>query len=416
MNEGARKVAFACVLLVALVIPIENVAVLPVVGSLGRLAGLLMVVSAVPAFFARGRLEIRRPPLSVVVLALFVLWSFAGLLWTIEVESTVRYVSTFVQLLVFVVIIWQVTPGDTGRRALQQAYVIGCWIAVADGINNFVQGKEAVFQRFAVSNTDPNDYALALALALPMAYELFRDGRTWTRVLNLLFVPAALSAIVLSASRGGTLAAAVALLAFPLGWRTIERHGRRAMLLLAVAALALVPFLWSDIVSIVGSNVERIGAVGRDITSGDLNERELIWSVGMSAFAARPLLGVGGGAFPAAIERVAGLRQLAHNTFISVAVETGAVGLALFVALIVVTAFPLLYSYARRNLPSVLLLATLLVGILPLTWEFKKPLWFVIALLVLVRRVEVVRIASAPSPTLGPRGALTRPTASAEGA
>lgn len=416
MNEGARKVAFACVLLVALVIPIENVAVLPVVGSLGRLAGLLMVVSAVPAFFARGRLEIRRPPLSVVVLALFVLWSFAGLLWTIEVESTVRYVSTFVQLLVFVVIIWQVTPGDTGRGALQQAYVIGCWIAVADGINNFVQGKEAVFQRFAVSNTDPNDYALALALALPMAYELFRDGRTWTRVLNLLFVPAALSAIVLSASRGGTLAAAVALLAFPLGWRTIERHGRRAMLLLAVAALALVPFLWSDIVTIVGSNVERIGAVGRDITSGDLNERELIWSVGMSAFAARPLLGVGGGAFPAAIERVAGLRQLAHNTFISVAVETGAVGLALFVALIVVTAFPLLYPYARRNLPSVLLLATLLVGILPLTWEFKKPLWFVIALLVLVRRVEVVRIASAPSPTLGPRGALTRPTASAEGA
>lgn len=412
-----RQLAFTGVLLTALVIPIENIVVLPIVGSLGRLAGLIMVATALPSFFGRTVLVLRRPTITHYLLAVFTFWAFAGLLWSADPESTVRYVATFGQIFLFLLIVWQASPTDSHRKAIQQAYVLGCMISIMDGVGNFLIGREAVYQRFAVSNTDPNDYALAIALAIPMAYELFATGRSWTRIANLLFVPAALVAVVLSASRGGTLAVAVAMLAFPLGWRRLRLSDRRTIQLLLLAMLAAVPFAWSEIRTAVGSNVERISTVGDEIAAGSLNERELIWSMGMDAFAARPILGVGGGAFAAAIERDAGLRQLAHNTFISVAVETGPIGLTIFLAVLLTTVGPLLTGANARTMPAIIMFATLLIGILPLTWEFKKPLWLVLSILLLLRRVELHRFvavkrtantptSSTPTSALGLDGTL----------
>src|SRR5690606_34663340 len=106
---------------------------------------------------------------------------------------------------------------------------------VFEGIRNFVLGNEAVYQRFSVSNTDPNDYALILALAIPMAWDLFANQRGYVRVLNLLCIPLALVGIILTGSRGGSLAAAVALLVIPLGFMSLDRFGRRTILALLVA-------------------------------------------------------------------------------------------------------------------------------------------------------------------------------------
>jgi len=393
VGNVAQRIAFLGVLLFVLVLPIENVVVLPVVGSLSRLIGVVMAVSAIPAFLARGSFTFRRPSLVVVLLGLFILWTFASLLWSVDTSSTLEYSLTFVQILLFVIILWQVSTHTAAPMAIQQAYVIGCSLAALDGVRNFVLDNEAVYRRFAVSNTDPNDYALALALGIPMAWQLFATSRSWWRVLNLLFIPVALGVIVLSASRGGTIAALVALLVVPLGFGRLDRFGRRAVLALVVASTLVVPVFWNDIATVVGSNIERIGTIGTEITSGTLNEREVLWAAGMEAFSRRPIIGVGGGAFPAAIEKVSGLRSVAHNTFISVAVETGAIGFVLFVAILVVTVTPHLRAFNARSMPSIVLFATLLIGIVPLSWEFRKPTWLVVALLLLVRSVRVGRFA-----------------------
>ncbi len=401
MGSVTQRLAFLSVLLFVLVLPIENVFVLPTVGSLSRLIGLVMVVSAIPTFLTRGSFAVRRQSLVVVLLGLFVLWTFASLLWSVEASSTLNYASTFTQILLFVIVIWQVSTYPAAVQAIQQAYVIGCTLAGLDGIRNFILDNEAVFRRFAVSNTDPNDYALALALGIPMAWQLFATGRGWWRFLNLLFIPVALGMIVLSASRGGTIAALVALLVVPLGLRTLDRFGRRAVLSLVVASALAVPVFWNDIAAVVGSNIERIGTIGTEITSGTLNEREVLWAAGMEALSRRPIIGVGGGAFPAAIEKVSGLRSPAHNTFISVAVETGTVGFVLFVAILAVTITPHLRAFNARSMPSIVLFATLLIGIVPLTWEFRKPTWLVIALLLLTRGVLVGRF-TAPGSAAAP--------------
>lgn len=411
LPELLRRVAFLCVLAVVLVLPIENVFVIPGVGSLSRLAGILLILSAVPAFLGRGYLQFRRQPVVVMLLALYVLWALASLMWSVEPASTMSYVFTFVQLLILVVVIWQLCVTDRDRRAVQQAYVIGSAIAVFEGIRNFVLGNEAVYQRFSVSNTDPNDYALILALAIPMAWDLFANQRGYVRVLNLLCIPLALVGIILTGSRGGSLAAAVALLVIPLGFMSLDRFGRRTILALLVAGLLAVPFFWTDIVTTVGSNIDRISTLGEELSSGTLNDRAIIWDLGMEAFGERPLTGVGGGAFPAAIEKAAGVRELAHNTFISVAVEMGLVGLLLFGSVLVVLAVPLIRSYSVRTMPGVVLLLTLLIGITPLTWEFRKPTWLVIALLLVLGGVQIARHANLRPfrPSLAPRLSVSGP-------
>lgn len=395
------RVAQAAALLFVVSLPIENVAVIPVVGSLGRLTGLIMLLTAIPLFLGRGGIRIRRMPVAIVFIGLYVLWSMAGLMWTIEPTSTTVYVTTFLQFFVFIAALWQVFGYGSGWRPIMQAYVIGCVLAVLDGVRNFAEGNEAVFLRFAVSNTDPNEYALVLALGIPMAYELFRQGRRWVRVVNLLLIPVLLVGIVLSSSRGGTIAAAVALLVFPFGLLTLDRFGRRVILALLSLGFVAVPFFWTEIASTVGTNLERISTLGDELTSGTLNERSTIWLAGVDAFSVSPIVGAGGGTFPAAIQREVGMRQVAHNTFLSVAVEMGAIGLLLFVAILIIIAVPLLRLPRAVFVSAVILLATLLVGIAPLSWEFRKPLWLVLTVLMMMGGVRLDRTAlrrHAPEP------------------
>lgn len=390
------KLAKAAALLFVLVLPIENILVVPGIGSLGRFTGLLLIVFALPLFFGRGYIRMRRQTAAVIVLGLYVLWAFAGLIWSIEPSSTLVYATTFLQFLVLIVALWQIFGDEAGRFAIMQAYLVGCVIAVLDGVRNFATGNEAVYLRFAVSNTDPNEYALVLALGIPMAYELFTKGHRVVRVFNLLLMPVLLVGIILSSSRGGTLAAAVALMVFPLGFLALDRFGKRAILGVVALGMIAVPFYWNEIAATVGTNLERISTVGTELTSGTLNERSTIWTGGMAAFASRPVLGFGGGAFPAALERVTGMRQVAHNTFISVAVEMGAIGFVLFAAILLLIAFPVLQRPSARTLPSIVLFATLLVGVTPLSWEFRKPLWLVLTLLMILRSVQLERHQEVP--------------------
>ncbi len=391
MASPASRVAFYGLLMFTLVLPIENVLVLPEVGSLSVLTGIVMVAASVPAFVTRGNLWIRRQAVAVVLLAIYVLWALAGLLWSIDPPRTIVYATTFSQLLVFLVICWQVCTTEVHRSRLQTAYLIGCALAVLDGLRNFIVGNEAVFQRFAVSNTDPNDYALTLVLGIPMAWELFAAHRGPARLLYVLFVPVALFAVILSASRGGALAAAVALLVFPIGFHWLDRAGKRILLFLFIAAVAVVPFVWSNIAEVASSNLERLSTLGSELAGGTLNDRATIWAAGMDAFTNRPVNGVGGGAFPTAIEAVAGISHPAHNSFVSVTVELGAVGLLLFSSIIVVAAIPLVRQLGPRTFPSLVMLAALLVGVMSLTWEFRKPTWLVIALMLTLDGVRVVR-------------------------
>lgn len=385
-----RDLAFVGVLVFAFVLPWENSIVLPVVGSVGRLSGLLMVGMALLAIADARGVTLRPLPLAVPLLGAFTLWSAATAIWSLDVSATITAVTTLVQLLVMVIILWESCPTSARRERVLQAYVLGSFVAIIDGFANYLAGTEATFRRFAATGFDPNDYAVVLALGIPMAWQLLRRARGIALVVNLLYLPASLAAIALSASRGGAVAAAVALSVVVFDARHLERPARRGLVAFLVALACATPFVAPEVANVTGTALYRLGSIGSALSGSTLNERGVIWQAGLNAFEDRPLQGVGLGAFPAAVERVSGVYEVAHNSFLSVLVETGVVGAVLFGAVILSICVPLLSAKRSTAIPSMVLFATLIVAILPLSFELRKPTWFVLAMLLTYRAVQLV--------------------------
>jgi O-antigen ligase len=125
----------------------------------------------------------------------------------------------------------------------------------------------------------------------------------------------------------------------------------------------------------------RLGTTREEIESGTLNERTTIWKAGLELFPRYPVGGVGAGAFPTAVKPFLGSKKGPHNTFLSVLIEQGVIGLALFSLM-----FLSVYFHARSAPPEdrrfvLVLLLTLFVGLTPRTYEFKKLTWLMFSLL-----------------------------------
>lgn len=376
-----RRLAFLGLLGFAFVLPWEDAVVLPQVGSIGRLSGLLFLVLALPQFVDRGAFVMRRPALAVVTLAVFTLWSSATLLWTVDPAATTVSVMTLVQLLVMVALIWQICDTEQRRRAAMQAYVLGSIVAISSAFVNYSLGQEVAFGRFAATGFDPNDFAVILALGIPMAWQLSRSAMFLPAVVNLAYIPLALVAIVLSASRGGTIAAGVGLLAVLFGFMRMPRATRRAASAIGVTLLVTLPITAPLVQALAETSLYRLSTIASRSGDVNLNEREVIWRSGLDALPEHPIVGAGLGAFPSAIERTGAAPEVAHNSFLSVLVETGAVGMLLFATTLLVVVLPLLRAPSALAVPNLVLFATLMVAMMPLSWELRKPTWYVLGLL-----------------------------------
>ncbi len=164
-------------------------------------------------------------------------------------------------------------------------------------------------------------------------------------------------------------------------WTAPLLSGKQKIFLSAAAILATI----AGIFLVPAASLERLGTLGSEVRTGTLNGRTVIWQAGWNAFSHTPFLGVGAGAYSETIApilgRPFGTLPVAHDTYLSVLVEDGLIGFALFVAIV---------STLVRNaahmpwLPRRLwytLLATWGTAVLSLTWENRKPTWFFFGLL-----------------------------------
>jgi O-antigen ligase len=378
-----RRIAWFLLLLFVFAVPWEySLDLGEPLGNVARMVGLVLLLAAVPSILQAGRL--RTPgPLQWMVLA-FYLWLCCSCFWTIEPLVTLYKIRAYFQEMMIVWLVWEFAESPGDLRSLLRAYVAGSWVLAALTLANF-SSPEAIAAgqiRFAAYGQDPNDVARFLDLGFPLAALLLTSESRWpARLLALGYLPLGLVAVLLTASRGGFLAAVVALAGC--GILLARGHARVALAgILALPAIAVA--LWF---TVPRETFERLATIPGQLHGGDLNQRLNIWSAGWHAFAQAPLFGTGAGSFSSA----AGLSPLdtAHNTVLSILASGGLCALFLAVAIVALAAHSVLQSHGALRLALATALLVWVVTSLVATVEESRTTWLLLALIALAGRLAV---------------------------
>lgn len=384
-----RAAAYWFSLILIFMIPWEAIVVLPGLGTMTKAIGLF--VGAFWAFTVIVTGRFRRPHPFHVAVCLFVLWNAVSIFWTVDVGLTMTRLATVFQMVVLALILWDVYLTPTTLRSGLQAYILGAYVSIGSLIANYLAGDRAGagWGRFTATGFNPNSIALILALGMPVAWHLaatpgYGKKAQLLRVLNYAYIPAAIFAISLTATRFAVVATFPAFL-YGIWTFTRLRPLSRVLIFLVLAGVLLaLPSL------IPQSSVQRLATAGDSIRSGDLSGRVAIWEEGVAVFSEHPFFGVGGGGFPRAVES----GRSAHNSFLVVLVELGMVGFVLFGIVLVMTIYHAVRQpkWASRFWLTILLVWAL--GNSALSWAHAKPTWLFLSLVIVGANLVVRPTAS----------------------
>jgi len=376
-----RKLAWGLLVLLAFAIPWEySLDLGEPLGNIARVAGLLLLLAAIPAILQAGR--VRTPGAMQWLVLGFYLWFGCSLFWTIDQAATLEKMRGYFQEMMIVWLVWEFaeTPGDL--RTLMRALVAGSWVLALLTLANFRSAEAITAEqiRFVAEGQDPNDVARYLDLAFPLAALLLNGERRWgARLLAAGYLPLGLAAVLLTASRGGFVAAGLALAGCV--WLLLRNRSRTA----GVAALA-VPLLACALwVAVPQQTIDRLSTIPSQIEGGDLNQRVAIWSAGWQAFARAPIAGTGAGTFIAAAR--VHPQDTAHNSSLSIVVSGGLIALLLASGILALAARS---AAACRGPLRIALFTVLAVGSVTSlvdTVEENRATWLLVGMIALAGRL-----------------------------
>lgn len=351
------------------VIPLENALVVGPV-ALARLVAAGTTVLFVLALLAGRRVVVdRRAGLCVLAL---VSWAVASYFWSYAPQNTLVYASTYVQLGVLTLLVWQVC---TTARSLRLAFVA---LAVGGSVGAFMSALQTVSRHAGVTRYsvgDPNDFGIFISVTLMATVHLAATcrGARW-RIMWCVLAVLQVLAILRTASRTAAVAVVLGLLVL-----SCDRRVLRPRVLVSVTGLAvLLVVLGGRLTSTTA--LGRIGTVVEAARSGDFNNRTEFWSHALSYWSTSPLTGIGGGAFRAT-SSFWGRGTAVHSVPVGVLAELGVIGLVLLGVLVLVSLARVLQAPDTAVLRLMLAVwACWLAGSLTLTLETRKITWLIVAL------------------------------------
>lgn len=270
----------------------------------------------------------------VRLLAVFILLSIASIPFSIWRGGSIETLTDLFakSVLVFLLAAQLLTTLPLFRRMLWFT-MLYCIIDAGVAIVQYQQGQLMEGYRtrgaYAGINSNPNDLALTLNLVIPFGLALYSFHRGILRKgVCLLFLLAALVAIMLAYSRGGfiTLAAVLVLCV----WKMAGR-GRwlkfmvPAVLLVAAFAILAPPDYDERLQAITDFSKDKVGS-GQARWDNALRTLEVI--------AEHPLLGVGLGMNILALNEKGTFWSQVHNVYLQIASEIGVPGVIVFVLLL----------------------------------------------------------------------------------
>jgi O-antigen ligase len=401
-----RRIAWILLLLLAFAIPWEySLDLGEPLGNVARIAGLLVLLAAIPAILQAGR--IRTPSAFCWITLALYLWFCCTCFWSIDSVATLERLRGYFQEMMIVWLVWEFADTPADFRNLLRATVAGSWVLAALTVFAFRSPEAIAGQiRFAAYGQDPNEVARFLDLGFPLAALLVHCERRWPlRLMAIGFLPLGVVAVLLTASRSGFLAALVALA----GCFLILAHGHARRV--AFGLFALPPFLAALWFIVPRGTLDRLATIPEQLQGGDLNQRLNIWSAGWNAFVHAPLFGTGAGSFVAAAHLAP--IDTAHNTVLSILVGGGLCALLLASLLFVLAARAALQTGEPLRLALVTCLLVWAITSLIATVEENRTTWLLFGLILVAARLSEedprglaacfrsapLRLIAAPAPT-----------------
>lgn len=374
-----RKAAFALSLVFIFIIPWEGVVEIRSLGSAAKLVGLALAGFWLVTVIYTD--QFRKPGPFHLLVFLFVLWNAASVFWSADPSQTLVHFTRWVQLLILVLILWDLYTTRAAVLAGLQAFVLGEFVAVTFAIQNFFTGDVYynTYQRFsAAEQSSPDGFGVMVVFGIPVAWYLASTRSPFRmhhalKLVNYAYIPAAFFGLALSGTRTALIASTVAM-AFGIASLTRLRLAARIVvfILLALVILLLLPHVTEL------KSFQRFGTTATELTEGDLNNRTNNWAEGFEVFTEHPVLGVGAAMY----RSVNRLGKLAHNSYLSVLVELGLVGFALFGAIL---ALAVLKALSLPKWDAAFWLTLLLawaISASTLTYEYRKATWLILGLVV----------------------------------
>jgi O-antigen ligase len=397
-----RRIVYWLSLVFIFMLPWEGVVkVAGGTGTAAKFIGLLVGGLWLVNVLITGRM--RNPDPFLGATALFVLWNALSVLWSAAPGQSFRHVATMVQSLGFVLILWDVYRTRAALLAGLQAYVLGVYVAVMSAVFNYLNSNTSYvhYERYTPGLTHPDGFGFVVALGIPVAWYLAGPAsphqRGLLRIVNYAYIPVALFGIALSGTRTA-LIACIPGMVFGLASLTSLRLPTRIAIF--VALIASLYFL-APIVAPLRS-FERLRTTQAEATQGNLSGRSDQWRESLASFAERPILGVGSNMF----RSVNTQGKVAHNSFLSVLIELGLIGLALFGAIVMIAVIHALRQPGWHRMFCLVILLVWAIGASALTWEDRKTTWLFMGMVVVSAALRSQREATGEIMRLGPSGRI----------
>lgn len=258
----------------------------------------------------------------------FVALCMASVVWSITPEVSQE---TGIELIKLAAIYFTIINVVTTPKRLMifcAALVIASMVASVGVIQWYLRGEDLVEGyrgRWYGVYADPNHMAMDLGLIVPLAVSFVgrQASPMWLRVVCVVAMALAVTAVVFSHSRGGFIGLCVGMVI----WSLRENRRLKSMLVAAAFAIGLLIFAPS-------SFWERNQTVSTFSEDASALGRVYAWEVAAGISGDHPVIGVGAGAFryawPLYAPPEATHAYVAHNIFLDVVAEVGWLGLLLF--------------------------------------------------------------------------------------
>lgn len=373
--------------------------------TLSKPLGLVLVVSWLGVLSRRDSrtpvLARDHPALSYGLFAL-VAWGAGSAAWATDSSAAISSAVRLAMVVVLFFVVYSAIQTPRDLRVVVWAFLLGAFLT---SIAALVTGK-TVEGRLTAGVLDPNFLAAALASSIVIASFMLATASGPTRLVLFGFVVTYGVALVLTQSRGGLIATAVAL-----GVSCVVAGPVRAQAVVIVVMVVSIGLGYYTVLA-PASLRQRV----TDVSAQGSASRTDTWQIALQMSRNHPLLGVGLGNFRVVESRyipgninllqapeVLKNRLVTHNTYLEVLSEVGAVGLLLLLGITgaALTIACRGIALARdAMIPSGLLARGLVAGTVALltayifiSGEYEKLLWLLLGLLTAIPRV--IRAATA---------------------